>query len=135
NPLAPLPIQYADYAHWQRSWLQREELDKHIDYWATQLAGIPRVHSLPLDNIRPQMQTFSGNVMNSHINAATNEALTSLCLAQGATMFMGLHAAFSVLLSRYSNETDIVIGSFIANREQGEVAGLIGFFMNSLVLR
>ncbi len=135
DPLIPLPIQYADYAHWQRNWLQDNVLDQQLEYWTRQLAGLPVVHSLPLDHVRPQIQTFSGNTISSHIDAQTNKTLNVLCHAHGATLFMGLHAAFSVLLSRYSNETDIVIGSFIANREQKEVVGLIGFFINSLVLR
>ncbi|WP_036965340.1 condensation domain-containing protein, partial [Pseudoalteromonas sp. NJ631] len=95
----------------------------------------PVVHALPLDHARPAVQSFAGAFHISHINKSTYKALTSLCQAQGATLFMGLHAAFSVLLSRYSNEQDIVIGTPVANREQVEVAGLIGFFVNTLVLR
>ena len=135
NPFPPLSIQYADYAHWQRNWLQGEVLDHQLGYWTTQLAALPVVHSLPLDHARPSVQSFSGATYSSQLDAVTSESLNRLCLAQGATLFMGLHAAFSVLLSRYSNETDIVVGSPIANREQAEVANLIGFFVNTLVLR
>ncbi|MES2826375.1 MAG: amino acid adenylation domain-containing protein, partial [Pseudomonadota bacterium] len=135
NPLPLLAIQYADYAHWQRNWLQGEVLDQQLGYWTKQLASLPVVHSLPLDHPRPAMQSFAGAIYSSHLDASISKSLNNLCQSQGATLFMGLHAAFSVLLSRYSNETDIVVGSPIANREQEEVAGLIGFFVNTLVLR
>ncbi|BBN81239.1 hypothetical protein PA25_12240 [Pseudoalteromonas sp. A25] len=133
--MPPLAIQYADYAHWQRSWLKGDELHEQLDYWAQQLAGIPEVHGLPLDNPRPAEQAFKGGRVCSVIDKAQTERLNALCQKQGATLFMGLQALFALLLSRYSNETDIVMGSPIANREQEEVAGLIGFFVNTLVLR
>ncbi|NQY63442.1 MAG: amino acid adenylation domain-containing protein [Alteromonadaceae bacterium] len=135
NPLPALEIQYADYAHWQRDWLQGEVLDEQLGYWQAQLAALPVVHSLPLDKTRPKLQTFSGASHHSIIPASISVKLNNLCQGVGATLFMGLHAAFSVLLARYSNETDIVVGSPIANREQAEVANLIGFFVNTLVLR
>ncbi|PCJ97583.1 MAG: non-ribosomal peptide synthetase, partial [Alteromonadaceae bacterium] len=135
DPLAPLSIQYADYAHWQRRCLQGEVLAQHLAYWKKQLAGVPVVHSLPLDHPRPALQSFVGKTFVSKVEGATNRALKSLCEAQGATLFMGLQATLAVLLARYSNENDIVIGSPIANREQVEVADLIGFFVNNLVLR
>ncbi|MES2825221.1 MAG: amino acid adenylation domain-containing protein, partial [Pseudomonadota bacterium] len=121
--------------HWQRNWLQGEVLDQQLGYWTKQLASLPVAHSLPLDHPRPSIQTFVGTTYNSQIDVATSKKLNHLCQSQGATLFMGLHAAFSVLLSRYSSEKDIVVGSPIANREQAEVAGLIGFFVNTLVLR
>jgi amino acid adenylation domain-containing protein len=135
SQLPELSVQYADYAHWQRNWLQGEVLDKQLGYWEKQLANIPVVHSLPLDKARPKEQTFAGRVHTANVSPAIHQTLEQQCKAVGATLFMGLHAAFSVLLSRYSNETDIVVGSPIANREQAEVAGLIGFFVNTLVLR
>jgi len=135
HALPPLPIQYTDYAHWQRQWLRGEVLEKQLDYWQDQLAGIPVVHGLPLDFARPAVQGYAGRHVGSHIAKPVADALLALCQAHGATLFMGLHAAFSVLLARYSNESDIVVGSPIANREQAEVAGLIGFFINTLVLR
>ncbi len=135
NPLLPLSIQYADYAHWQRNWLQGEVLEQQLSYWTKQLSNLPVVHSLPLDRTRPNQQSFVGDIYKSQITNTTRSALNQLCQSQGATLFMGLHAAFSVLLSRYSNETDIVVGSPIANREQAGVAELIGFFVNTLVLR
>ncbi|MBY0572817.1 MAG: amino acid adenylation domain-containing protein, partial [Undibacterium sp.] len=135
NPLPPLEIQYADYSHWQRQWLQGEVLEQQLAYWTEQLDDLPVAHSLSLDYPRPQLQSFSGARIVSQISTLTSERLSALCRRQGATVFMGLHAAFAVLLSRYSNETDIVLGSPIANREQAEVASLIGFFVNTLVLR
>ncbi|WP_394989490.1 amino acid adenylation domain-containing protein [Cellvibrio sp.] len=133
--LPELPIQYVDYAHWQREWLQGDVLDRQLDYWMEQLSGLPVVHGLPLDRARPAVQSFSGKNHYTRLNARLTRQLRERCQACDATLFMGLHAAFSVLLSRYSNETDIVVGSPIANREQAEVANLIGFFMNVLVLR
>jgi len=135
NPLVPLDIQYADYAHWQRNWLQGEVLDQQLGYWTNQLADLPKVHHLPLDHARPKEQTFDGEMYVSRIGLDCQEKLKSFCQQHDATLFMGLHALFSVLLSRYSNETDIVVGSPIANREQAEIAPLIGFFVNTLVLR
>jgi amino acid adenylation domain-containing protein len=135
DPLPPLPIQYADYAHWQRNWLQGEVLEQQLRYWSSQLAALPVVHSLPLDFARPLQQSFAGAVHLSHIDAASTRQLKALCQRHGATLFMGLQAAFAVLFARMANETDIVMGTVIANREQAEVAGLIGFFVNTLVLR
>jgi len=133
--LAPLPIQYADYAHWQRQWLQGSVLEEQVDYWRKQLTGLPVVHNLPLDRARPAQQRFVGGVHRHRLSRVSSEGLMRLCQSQGATLFMGLHAAFSILLSRYSGERDIVMGSPIANREQVEVESLIGFFINTLVLR
>ncbi|MEJ7807602.1 MAG: amino acid adenylation domain-containing protein, partial [Telluria sp.] len=135
DPLPPLAIQYADYAHWQRNWLQGDVLEQQLGYWTGQLANLPVVHSLPLDRPRPALQGFAGAMHASRIDAGTSDQLNALCQGAGATLFMGLHAAFSVLLARYSHESDIVVGSTIANREQAEVAGLIGFFINTLILR
>ncbi|MBQ4880635.1 non-ribosomal peptide synthetase, partial [Pseudoalteromonas luteoviolacea] len=135
NPLPPLAIQYGDYAHWQRNYLQGAVLNEQLTYWEKQLADLPVLHSLPLDHLRPAVQSFAGNHHISRIDQATHQRLMALCQTQGATLFMGLHAAFSVLLARYSNEQDIVVGTPVANREQAEVAGVIGFFVNTLVLR
>ncbi|TMN46136.1 condensation domain-containing protein, partial [Pseudoalteromonas piscicida] len=97
NPLAPLALQYGDYAYWQRNWLQGAVLDEQLVYWEKQRAGLPVVHALPIDHARPAAQSFAGAFHISHINKSTYKALTGLCQAQGATLFMGLHAAFSVL--------------------------------------
>ncbi|KZN46667.1 non-ribosomal peptide synthetase [Pseudoalteromonas luteoviolacea] len=135
DPLAPLAIQYADYAHWQRDWLQGVVLDEQLDYWQRQLSDLPDVHSLPLDYPRPAIQGFDGDVHFSSIDKVSYGHLAALCQSMGASLFMGLHAVFSVLLSRYSNERDIVMGTPVANRESSEVSDLIGFFVNTLVLR
>ncbi|MEN9865958.1 MAG: hypothetical protein RL748_1548, partial [Pseudomonadota bacterium] len=133
--LPPLPLQYADYAHWQRAWLEGEVLAQQLAYWQTKLAGLPALHQLPLDFPRPPVVGYVGAMHESRIDATTSSTLKALCQQHGATLFMGVHAAFSVLLARFSNETDIVIGTPVANREQAEIAGLIGFFVNTLVLR
>ena len=132
--LPPLQVQYSDYARWQRNWLQGDVLAEQIAYWQQTLAELPVVHSVPLDYPRPREQTFAGATLQSTLDSKRTQQLKQLCQAQGATLFMGLHAAFSTLLARYSNEHDIVLGSPIANREQAEVAPLIGFFVNTLDL-
>ncbi|TMN71751.1 non-ribosomal peptide synthetase, partial [Pseudoalteromonas piscicida] len=108
NPLPPLAIQYGDYAHWQRNYLQGAVLNEQLAYWKKQLADLPVLHSLPLDNPRPAVQSFAGNLYVSRIEQATHQRLMAMCQERGATLFMGLHAVFSVLLARYSNEQDIV---------------------------
>jgi hypothetical protein len=133
--LPALAVQYRDYARWQRDWLQGEVLEAQLGYWQKQLADLPVVHSVPLDFARPKTQSFAGATVQRELDAQVSQQLKQLCQAKGATLFMGLHAALSTLLARYSNEHDIVVGSPIANREQSEVAGLIGFFVNTLVLR
>ncbi|WP_052691927.1 non-ribosomal peptide synthetase [Teredinibacter purpureus] len=133
--LPDLPVQYADYAAWQRGWLQDEVLTKQLDYWEGQLADLPVAHSVPMDYSRPNNQTFNGDTVTTQLDKTTSELLTDLCQTHGATLFMGLHSAFTAILSRYSNEKDIVVGTPTANREQAEIAPLIGFFVNTLVLR
>jgi amino acid adenylation domain-containing protein len=135
SPLEPLAIQYSDYAHWQRNWLKGDVLDEQLDYWKQKLSGIPAIHSLPLDFVRSEEQRFVGKKCETKVDIKTLMKMKHLCLDNSATLFMGLHAIFSLLLSRYSGEKDIVIGTPIANREQPDVAPLIGFFANTLVLR
>ena len=135
NPLPPLPVQYIDYSIWQHRWLKGDVLDNQLDYWEKQLAGLPSVHNLPLDNPRGKTQTFSGANFGSKIAKVQTEKLNMLCEQEGATLFMGLFAVFSTFLSRFSGESDVVVGCPIANREQAEIAGLIGYFANTLVLR
>lgn len=135
DPLPPLDIQYADYAHWQRNWLKGEVLQAQLDYWQRQLAGIPEVHKLPLDKPRPAAQSYRGGVHRSCLDKSVADAFLRLCRERDATLFMGLHAAFSLLLSFHSGEQDIVMGTPAANREQTELAPLIGYFLNTLVLR
>ncbi len=135
NPLPDLSIQYADYANWQRQWLNGPVLKSYIDYWKNKLANLPLLHNLPLDKARPRVQRFKGSTYSSFVNKETMDSLQQLCQAEQASFFMGVYAVFNALLARYSNETDIVIGSPVANREQAEMANLVGFFMNLIVLR
>ncbi|NOK22351.1 non-ribosomal peptide synthetase, partial [Corallococcus carmarthensis] len=133
--LPPLPVQYADFATWQRNWLQGEALDAQIDYWKQQLSGAPAALELPTDHPRPPVQSHRGGTMDVRISKPISEALKTLAQREGATPFMTLLAAFQVLLSRYSAQDDISVGSPIAGRTQAETEGLIGFFINTLVLR
>ncbi|MCE2595218.1 amino acid adenylation domain-containing protein [Motilimonas cestriensis] len=133
--LAPLAFQYADYAHWQRRLLSGERLEQDLNYWQAKLQNLPLVHSLPLDYARPDQQSYRGAQLEQNLNLRASNAFKALCQNNDATLFMGLHGALASLISGYSNETDIVIGTPIANREQAEVAPMIGFFINNLVLR
>ncbi|MCQ4163486.1 non-ribosomal peptide synthetase [Tahibacter harae] len=133
--LPELPLSYADFAVWERDWLGSGEHRASLDYWRRQLAGVPAVHNLPADRPRPPQQSTQGHSVRSTLDAAATAALRRYCREQGATLFMGLHALFSLLLGRHSNETDIVVGTAIANRDQAELAGIVGCFVNTLVLR
>ncbi|RKI15222.1 non-ribosomal peptide synthetase [Corallococcus sp. AB030] len=133
--LTPLPVQYADFAAWQRNWLQGEALDAQIHYWKQQLSGVPAALELPTDRPRPPVQSHRGATMEVRIPGDVARALKALAGREGATPFMVLLAAFQVLLSRYSAQEDISVGSPIAGRTQAETEGLIGFFVNTLVLR
>ncbi|MEX0446131.1 condensation domain-containing protein, partial [Xenorhabdus sp. SGI246] len=135
NPLPPLKIQYTDYAQWQRNWLQGEMLEKQQTYWQNQLAGISPCHRVPLDNPRPKKQNFDGRLHPQRISARLTQAIRALCTKHKVTLFMFLETAFTVLLSRYSNEKDILVGTVIAGRQHPDIEPLIGFFVNSLVIR
>ncbi|MCY1015596.1 amino acid adenylation domain-containing protein [Pyxidicoccus sp. MSG2] len=134
SPLVPLPIQYADYAVWQRQWLQGAVLDAQLGYWKQQLAGASTLE-LPTDKPRPPVQTLRGARVSVGLSRPVSDALRALCQQEGATPFMALLAAFQVLLSRYSGQEDISVGTPIAGRNRSELEGLIGFFVNTLVLR
>jgi len=135
SPLARLPIQYSDYAVWQREWLQGAVLEQLLAYWKSQLADAPSILELPTDYPRPSVQSYRGKTHKFAINKALALQLQELSLCQGVTLFMTLLAAFNILLSRYSGQQDICIGTPVANRTRTEVEGLIGFFVNTLVLR
>jgi amino acid adenylation domain-containing protein/non-ribosomal peptide synthase protein (TIGR01720 family) len=135
NPLPALSFQYADFAIWQRNWLQGEVLERQLSYWKKQLADAPAALELPADHPRPAVQTYHGKCMNVALSRELSDALQSLNRQEDATLFMTLLAAFQVLLSRYSGQTDIVVGSPVANRNRSETEGLIGFFVNTLALR
>src|SRR6185437_3260824 len=132
--LPELPIQYADFAVWQREWLQGAVLDKQLDYWRTKLADIP-VLQLPTDRPRPVIQTASGAAFSRHLSPELSDRLAALGREEKSTLFMVLLAAFDVLLARYSGQDDIAVGSAIANRNRADIENLIGFFVNTLVLR
>ncbi|MCF3627071.1 amino acid adenylation domain-containing protein [Planktothrix agardhii 1801] len=133
--LAPLPIQYADFAIWQRQWLQGDVLQTQLNYWQNQLADAPALLSLPTDHPRPAVQSFVGAYQEFSLSPALSQALTELSRKQGVTLFMTLLAAFDALLYRYTGSSDILVGTPIANRNRSEIEGLIGFFVNTLVLR
>ncbi|CCI07343.1 non-ribosomal peptide synthetase [Microcystis aeruginosa] len=133
--LPDLSIQYADFALWQRQWLTNEVLDRQLSYWKQQLTGIPLLHQLPTDRPRPAIQSFRGGTERLQLDSQLTQQLKKLSQESGSTLFMTLLAGFAVLLSRYSQQTDVVIGSPIANRNRTEIEWLIGFFVNSLVLR
>ena len=135
SPLPALPIQYADFTHWQQQWLSGEVLETQLNYWKQQLAGAAGLLELPTDRPRPLVQTFRGNIESFKIDQNLTRQLLSLSQHSGATLFMTLLAAFVILLSRYSDREDIVVGSPIANRNRAEIEGLIGFFANILALR
>jgi len=133
-PLPELPIQYADFAHWQRQWLQGDVLESQLSYWRRQLAEVP-VLDLPTDRPRPGVQSYRGARQNLALSASLTASLEALSQHEGVTLFMTLLAAFQTLLYRYTGQEDIAVGSAIANRNRSELEGLIGFFVNSLVLR
>ncbi|MHC5769305.1 MAG: amino acid adenylation domain-containing protein [Nostoc sp.] len=134
SPLPKLTIQYADFAYWQRQWLQGEVLKKQLSYWQKQLDGISMLN-LPTDRPRLAVQTYQGARQPLQLSKSLSKALLALGQQEGVTLFITLLAAFQALLYRYTQQEDIAIGSPIANRNRSEIEGLIGFFVNSLVLR
>ncbi|MEM6592813.1 MAG: condensation domain-containing protein, partial [Cyanobacteria bacterium P01_C01_bin.73] len=135
NPLAPLPIQYGDFSLWQRQSLQGERLETLLNYWQSQFATLPPTLQLPTDRSRPSVQSFRGDRRQFWLSAELTTALKRLGQNAEATLFMVLLAAFKTLLYRYSGQTDLTVGSPIANRNQAAIEGLIGLFMNTLALR
>ncbi|MEH2238171.1 amino acid adenylation domain-containing protein, partial [Nostoc sp.] len=135
TPLAELPIQYADFAVWQREWLKGEILETQLDYWKQQLQDAPELLQLPTDRRRPSVQTYNGKTHRFSLNQELTQKLQKLSRESNTTLFMTLLSAFQTLLYRYSGQTDILIGSPIANRHHREIEPLIGFFVNTLVLR
>ncbi|HYG63481.1 MAG TPA: condensation domain-containing protein, partial [Thermoanaerobaculia bacterium] len=134
SPLPELPIQYADFAVWQRQWLTGEVLERQLRYWRERLTGVPGTE-LPSDRPRPAVQTFRGGRWRTSFPQELAESLGNLARRHDASLFMVLLGAFKALLGRYSGEEDIVIGSPIANRTHSGLESLIGFFVNTLVLR
>ncbi len=133
--LPPLPVQYADFAAWQRSWLSGEVLEAQLAWWRERLAGVPAVLALPLDRPRPAAQRFRAEQVQVHLPPELSRDLAALARSRGATLYIVLLAAFQALLARLSGQEDLTVGSPIANRNRIETEGLIGFFVNTLVLR
>jgi amino acid adenylation domain-containing protein/non-ribosomal peptide synthase protein (TIGR01720 family) len=133
--LPELAIQYADFAVWQRQWLQGEILENQLNYWKKQLTAAPLLLELPTDKPRPANPNFRGHSISFQINSELTEKLKLLSQKSGATLFMTLLAALNTLLFRYSGQDDILIGTPTANRNRQEIEPLIGFFVNTLVLR
>ncbi|RKI58436.1 amino acid adenylation domain-containing protein, partial [Corallococcus sp. AB049A] len=135
-PVLPaLPVQYADFAAWQRGWLQGDVLADEVAWWKEQLAGAPRVLELPTDKPRPTTRSARGALLPVHLPRDLTDRLMGLARVEGATPFMALLTAWQVLLSRYSRQEDLLVGAPIAGRTHGDVEGLVGFFVNTLVLR
>jgi amino acid adenylation domain-containing protein len=135
SPLEELPIQYADYAAWQREWLSGEVLETQLAYWKERLAGAPPALELPTDHARPAIQTYRGATESLRLPATLADSLRELSRREDVTLFMTLLAAFQTLLMRYTGQRDVVVGSPIANRNRAEIEELIGFFVNTLALR
>lgn len=135
SPLSDLPIQYADYAVWQRKWLTGERLARLTEYWRRQLAGAPVSLDLPTDWVRPPTQTFRGSLYNFSLPSALVTQLEALSAREGVTLFMTLLAVYQTLLYRYSGQDDVLVGTPVAGRTRSRVEDLIGFFVNILALR
>ena len=133
--LTPLTIQYADYAHWQRQWLSGDVLDEQLTYWKEELADLPPLLKLPTDRPRPSKQSYEGSLCPIELPVALSDEVKAFSEKHRTTLFMTLMASFSLLLNRYSGQTDIAVGTPIANRNRKEVEGLVGFFVNTLVMR
>ncbi|MFK8104215.1 MAG: amino acid adenylation domain-containing protein, partial [Saprospiraceae bacterium] len=132
--LVDLPIQYADYAIWQRKYLEGAVLEQKLGYWQEKLAGVEYL-DFPTDFVRPVVQSMEGKILSYRMDRELRNGLKAICQQEDATFFMILLAAFKVLMYRYTGQEDICIGSPIANRTQSEVEPLIGFFLNTLALR
>jgi len=135
DPLPPLPVQYADYACWQRDLVRGQTLNKDLAYWRAQLAGAAPCLELPLDRPRPSTQSYRGDNVQIQIDVDLTRDLRGLAERFDATLFMVLFAAWSILLSRLAGQRDVIIGTPVANRRRPELEGLIGFFVNALAVR
>ncbi|MDC6726108.1 condensation domain-containing protein, partial [Leclercia adecarboxylata] len=133
--LAPLPIQYADYALWQRRWMEAGEKARQLKYWCELLSGAQSVLELPFDNTLPAQQSFRGARQDIALEPSLVAGLKALAQREGVTLFMLLLASFQVFLYRYSGQQDIRVGVPIANRNRVETESLIGFFVNTQVLK
>src|SRR5262249_23608905 len=135
SQLPDLPIQYADFALWQRDWLQGEILVLQVNYWKQQLGSSVPVLELPSDRPRPPVQSFRGATIFFEWPVQLSMDLRELSHRHGVTLFMTLLAGFQLLLCRYTDQNHLLVGTPVANRTRRELEGLIGFFINTLVLR
>ncbi|REF28155.1 amino acid adenylation domain-containing protein [Xenorhabdus cabanillasii] len=135
DPLPPLPVQYADYALWQRQWLQGTVLATQLDFWRRALHGAPALLALPTDHARPAVQSYRGDQVPVTLAPPLVAALKAVSQQQGTTLFMTLLTGWAILLARLSGQPDIVIGTPVANRQHSALEPLIGFFVNTLALR
>jgi len=135
NPLPPLKIQYADYAQWQKEWLQGEVLENQLRYWRSRLEGAAPYLDLPTDRPRPSVQGYRGANVQFTLDAELTARLKAFARKHDVTLFMTLYAGLSILLSRLSGQTDVIVGTPIANRQRPELENLLGLFVNTLVLR
>ncbi|OUM08469.1 non-ribosomal peptide synthetase [Pseudomonas syringae] len=135
DPLPALPLQYADYAVWQRQWLQGAALEAQTEFWRSHLQGAPTLLNLPLDRPRPEVQSYAGGIVDFSLPDGLSEQLRAFSQAQGATLFMTLLAGWSSLMTYLSGQNDVVVGTPVANRQRTELEPLIGFFANTLALR
>jgi len=135
SPLPALPIQYADFAHWQQQQLRGAVLEEQLTYWTQQLADAPPILQLPCDRPRPAVQTHRGATLTLKLGVELTQRLKQLSQQEGATLFITLLAAFQVLLYRYTNQDDICVGTTLANRHSRDLESLVGFFVNTAVMR
>ncbi|MEL6494126.1 MAG: amino acid adenylation domain-containing protein [Cyanobacteria bacterium J06623_7] len=135
SPLAKLPVQYADFAAWQQQQLTKEFLAAQLAYWQPQLQNAPPLLELPTDKLRPKIQTFTGKQESLTLSPSLSQALVTLSRSAGVTIFVTLLTSFKILLSRWSGSEDIILGSPMAGRNRPEIADVMGFFINTVVLR
>jgi len=135
STLPELSVQYRDYARSLREWMQGETLDQQLDYWRSQLEGAPQVLDIPTDRPRPSIESHRGALYSFPIDPAVRKGLGELCRSEGITLFMVLLAALDILLWRYSGQDDLLVGVPIANRDREELEGLVGLFVNTLIVR
>ncbi|GLV55536.1 hypothetical protein KDH_23800 [Dictyobacter sp. S3.2.2.5] len=133
--LPPLPLQYADYAVWQRKWLEGPAGQEQVAYWKRALQDTPTVLELPTDRVRPAIQSYRGGMLHAHLPAELSRQLRAYSQQEGATLFMTLLALFQIVLARYAGQDKLLVGTPIANRNRADIESLIGFFVNTLVIR
>ncbi len=135
DPLGPLAFDYADFAVWQRQWLSGDRIAEQVAFWRDHLAGAPHALELPTDRPRPAQKRYRGDQVPLRLTKETTEAVHALCRQTGATPFMVLMTVFQALLARWSGQSDVVVGTPIANRTRQELEGIVGFFVNTLAFR